>query len=135
MMPYVKEIRDRVKIPVAALPVPYRTTTDEPTFESLTEKNAECAHCNPQGKAFPVALDPFMATRFEIAEFGKQAVEMDVRYIGVCCGAGPHHIRALAEAIGRKPPSSRFSPDMSKHYALGNNPQLKQQNREYAKNL
>jgi len=135
MMPYVKEIRDRVKIPVAALPVPYRTTTDEPTFESLTEKNAECAHCNPQGKAFPVALDPFMATRFEIAEFGKQAIEMDVRYIGVCCGAGPHHIRALAEAIGRKPPSSRFSPDMSKHYALGNNPQLKQQNREYAKNL
>ena len=135
MMPYVKEIRDAVKIPVAALPVPYRTNLHEPTFESLTEKNAECAHCNPQGRAFPVALDPFMSTRFEIAEFGRQAVAMDVRYIGVCCGAGPHHIRALAEAIGRKPPSSRFSPDMSKHYALGNNPQLKQQNCEYAKNL
>jgi betaine-homocysteine S-methyltransferase len=42
---------------------------------------------------------------------------MDVRYLGVCCGAGPHHIRALAEALGRRPPASRFSPDMSKHYA------------------
>ena len=26
---------------------------------------------------------------------------MDIRYLGVCCGAGPHHIRALAEAVGK----------------------------------
>lgn len=133
MMPYVKQIRDAVSTYVAALPVPYRTTEAEPTFESLTDPH--CAHCAPDGRSFPVALDPFMATRYEIAEFGKQAVAMDVRYIGVCCGAGPHHIRALAEAVGRHPPASRFSPDMSKHYAYGNNPLLKSQNREYAKNL
>ena len=135
MMPFVKEIRDAVSIHVAALPVPYRTTSSEPTFQSLTEKDADCAHCLPEGRSFPIALDPFMMTRYEIAEFGKAAVAMDVRYLGVCCGAGPHHIRALAEAIGRKPPASRFSPDMSKHYAFGNDPRLKQHNREYAKNL
>ena len=31
----------------------------EPTFQSLTEKDAQCAHCIPDGRPFPVALDPF----------------------------------------------------------------------------
>ena len=55
---------------------------------------------------------------YEIAEFGREALAANIRYLGVCCGGGPHHIRALAEALGRRPPASRFSPDMSKHYAL-----------------
>jgi betaine-homocysteine S-methyltransferase len=135
MMPHVEAIRRAVSVQVAALPVPYRTTEAEPTFESLTEKDPACAHCLPDGRSFPVALDPFQVTRYEIADFGRRAYEMDVRYLGVCCGAGPHHIRALAEALGRRPPSSRFSPDMSKHYAYGNDPRLRQENREYAKNL
>src|SRR5437764_15261451 len=42
MMPFVRQIRDAVSIHVAALPVPYRTTMAEPTFESLTEKDPEC---------------------------------------------------------------------------------------------
>ena len=135
MMPFVRQIRDAVSIHVAALPVPYRTTTSEPTFESLTEKDATCAHCIPDGRSFPVALDPFQVTRYEIAEFGRDAHAMGVNYLGVCCGAGPHHIRALAEALGRKPAASRFSPDMSKHYAYGNDQRLKQSNREFAKDL
>jgi betaine-homocysteine S-methyltransferase len=135
MMPFVEEIRRAVSIPVAALPVPYRTTEAEPTFESLTEKDPDCAHCIPDGRSFPVALDPFQVTRYEIAEFGRRALALDVRYLGVCCGAGPHHIRALAESLGRRPTASRFSPDMSKHYALGNDPRLKQENREYAQKL
>jgi betaine-homocysteine S-methyltransferase len=101
----------------------------------LTEKDGECVHCIPEGRSFPVALDPFQVTRYEIAEFGRQALDMNVRYLGVCCGAGPHHIRALAEAIGRRPPASRFSPDMSKHYAYGSDPRLKQENRAYANSL
>ena len=135
MLPFVKEIREAVSVHVAALPVPYRTTPAEPTFESLTEKDPTCAHCIPDGRSFPVALDPFQASRYEIAEFGRQAAAMDIRYLGVCCGAGPHHIRALAEALGRKPAASRFSPDMSKHYAYGTDPRLQQENRAYAKNL
>ena len=101
-----------MKIHVAALPVPYRTTTAEPTFESLTEKDADCAHCIPDRRSFPVALDPFQATRYEIAEFGREAHAMGVNYLGVCCGAGPHHIRALAEALGRKP---RGEPLLARH--------------------
>jgi betaine-homocysteine S-methyltransferase len=135
MMPFIKAIRDAVSIHVAALPVPYRTTQAEPTFESLTEKDSECTHSIPGGQSFPVALDPFQATRYEIADFGREAYALRVRYLGVCCGAGPHHIRALAEALGRRPPSSRFSPDMSKHYAYGVDPRLKKENLEYAKDL
>ena len=135
MMPFVEEIRAAVSIHVAALPVPYRTTKAEPTFESLTEKDPECAHCIPDGRSFPVALDPFQVTRFEIAEFARDAYGKGVRYLGVCCGAGPHHVRALAEALGRQPAASRFSADMSKHYAYGNDPTLRPENQSYAKNL
>ena len=135
MMPFVEQIRHAVSIHVAALPVPYRTTVSEPTFKSLTEKDQECAHCIPDGRSFPVALDPFQVTRYEIAEFGRAAHTMGVNYLGVCCGAGPHHIRALAESLGRRPMASRFSPDMSKHYAYGNDQRLKTANREFAKDL
>ena len=135
MLPYIEEVRKAVKIHVAALPVPYRTNPTEPTFESLTEKDQACAHCIPDGRSFPVALDPFQVTRYEIADFGRRALDLNVRYLGVCCGAGPHHIRALAEALGRQPPVSRFSADMSKHYALGTNSRLQAENREFAKHL
>jgi betaine-homocysteine S-methyltransferase len=115
MMPLIREIRQAVKCHVAALPVPYRTTPAQPSFMSLTDP---C--CNNQ-RAFPVGLDPFLATRAEIFDFGREALAINVRYLGVCCGAGPHHIRALAESIGRHPPASRYSVDMSKHTIFGTN--------------
>jgi betaine-homocysteine S-methyltransferase len=102
---------------------------------SLTEKDPKCAHCIPGARTFLVALDPFQATRYEIAEFGRAAQKMGVNYVGVCCGAGPHHIRALAELLGRKPAASRFTADMSKHYAYGNDARLKKANMEYAEKL
>src|SRR5262249_58744047 len=37
MMPLLREIRAAVRCHVAALPVPYRTTSPEPTVQSLTE--------------------------------------------------------------------------------------------------
>jgi betaine-homocysteine S-methyltransferase len=82
-----------------------------------------------------VALDPFTCNRYEMAEFAKAAQALDVRYLGVCCGAGPHHIRALAEALGRQPPASRYSPDMARHSFFGTDPKLKAANREYAARL
>ena len=85
--------------------------------------------------AFPVALDPFTCNRFEIAEFATQARALGVRYIGLCCGAMPHHIRSIAEALGRKPPASRYSADMSKHPYFGNDARLKKANREFAGKL
>ena len=44
---------------------------------------------------------------------------MGIRYLGVCCGAGAHHVRALAEAVGKHPPATRYSADMAKHYLFG----------------
>jgi betaine-homocysteine S-methyltransferase len=132
MMPLLKEVRAAVKGHVAALPVPYRTTDREPTFQSLRDPGCTCL---PTERPFPVALDPFVCNRYEIAEFGKQAYSMGIRYLGVCCGAGPHHIRALAEALGRRPPASRYSADMSRHSFLGTDQKLKKVNQDYAGKL
>jgi betaine-homocysteine S-methyltransferase len=47
----------------------------------------------------------------------------------------PHHVRAVAEALGRKPPASRYSADMSKHAYFGTDSQLLAHNRSFAKDL
>jgi betaine-homocysteine S-methyltransferase len=132
MLPLLKAIRDAVTGHVAALPVPYRTHEKEPTFQSL--RDPECPYI-PDGRPFPTALDPFTCNRYEIAQFGREAHALGIDYLGVCCGAGPHHIRSLAEALGRTPPASRYSADMSKHAFLGTDPSLKQEYQDYAPQL
>ena len=116
LMPIVRRVREAVSCHVAALPVPYRTTEAEPTFQSLTDRGCNCI---PGGRPFPTALDPFTCNRYECAEFARECLALDVWYIGLCCGAAPHHIRAVAEAVGRTVPGSRYSPDMSKHPFFG----------------
>ena len=131
MMPLLAEIRAAIRGPMAALPVPYRTTQAQPSFQSLRD-----AQYSPPGeRPFPIALDPFMCNRFEIADFGREALAMGIRYLGVCCGAGPHHIRALAESVGKHPPASRYSADMSKHAFLGSHERIKQVQKDYANKL
>ncbi len=132
MLPLLEKIVKAVTVPVAALPVPYRTTEAEPTFQALRDPGCPCLS---GAMPFPVALDPFTCNRFEMAEFAKAAYAIGVRYLGVCCGAMPHHIRSVAEALGRRPPSSRYSADMSKHAFFGTDPTLKESNREYAREL
>jgi betaine-homocysteine S-methyltransferase len=125
MLPMLKEIRATVKCHVAALPVPYRTTPEQPSFMSLTDPG--CGH----QRAFPVGLDPFMCTRGEIFDFGREAFGLGIRYLGVCCGAGPHHIRALAESLGRHPPASRYSVDMSRHAFFGTDQRIRKIQTDY----
>jgi betaine-homocysteine S-methyltransferase len=132
MLPLLEQVRDAVSVHVAALPVPYRTTEQQPSFQSLEDPLAAGL---PADRPFPTALDPFTCNRYEIAEFAADAYEMGVRYLGVCCGAAPHHIRAMAEALGRVPPASRYTADMSKHAYLGSDPTLKAENRDYAERL
>ncbi len=132
MLPLIERIRAAVDCHVAALPVPYRTTSEQPTFQSLRDPDCDCL---PDGRPFPTALDPFTCNRYEIGQFTRAAHQLGVNYLGVCCGAGPHHIRAMAEALGRVPPASRFSPDMSKHAFLGSDSLLKPHNRAYAEEL
>lgn len=132
MLPLIERIRAAVDVHVAALPVPYRTTAEQPSFQSLRDPDCDCL---PTERPFPTALDPFTCNRYEIGQFAREADAIGVRYLGVCCGAGPHHIRSMAEALGRTPPGSRFSPDMSKHAFLGNDGLLKDHNRSYAESL
>jgi methionine synthase I (cobalamin-dependent) len=129
MMPLLREIRAAVKCDVAALPVPYRTNPEQPSFMSLTDP------CCGNARAFPVGLDPFVCTRGEIFDFGREAFAQGIRYLGVCCGAGPHHIRALAESLGRHPPASRFSADMSRHAYFGTDSKIRSIQTEYRPKL
>jgi betaine-homocysteine S-methyltransferase len=111
MLPLLEAIRAAVDVAVAAQPVPYRTSPATPAFEALT--SADGLH------AFPIALEPFQCTRFEMADFAVRARDIGVGYIGICCGAGPHHVRAMAEALGRETPASRYSPAIERHPVLG----------------
>ncbi|MEP7026280.1 MAG: homocysteine S-methyltransferase family protein, partial [Actinomycetota bacterium] len=129
MLPLLAPIAAAVSCPVAALPVPYRTTDAEPSMQSLRDPYRDGA------QAFPTALEPFTCTRHELADFTTAALDAGATYLGICCGAGPQHVRAMAEAAGKTPPASRYSPDMSKHSFLGSAPGITQSYREYAPNL
>ncbi len=132
MLPLIRAVRESVDGYVAALPVPYRTHDEQPTFQSLRDPDYEGL---PDGRPFPTALDPFTCNRYELADFAREAHELGVNYFGVCCGAAPHHIRSVAEALGRTPPASRYTADMSKHAFLGTDETLKQHNQDYAAKL
>ena len=103
MLPLLEAIRSSVDVGVAAQPVPYRTSEAAPAFEALT--TGDGLH------AFPIQLEPFQCTRFEMADFARRAHDVGVDYIGICCGAGPHHVRAMAEALGRQTPAGGLARD------------------------
>ena len=111
MLPLLERVRGAVSCPVAGQPVAYHTTAEQPTFQSLRD---ECGR-----RVFPLGLDRFTCTRSQMAEFATLSRRLGVGYIGTCCGGAPHHVRAMAEALGRTVPSSKYSPDLSLHPILG----------------
>jgi betaine-homocysteine S-methyltransferase len=131
MLPLLPELVASVDIPVAALPVPYRTDRAHPHFQGLVDTTYPL----PSGRPFPTALDPFTCNRYEIADFTIAAADAGVRYLGLCCGAAPHHVRAMAEALGRTPAASRYSEDMTRHIYFGTDPTLAQHNLEYGRRI
>ena len=50
-----------------------------------------------------------------IAERLRNGTVLGVDYVGICCGAGPHHVRAMAEALGREVPAGKYSPALELH--------------------
>ncbi len=133
MLPLLKEVRAAIDGPLGAAPVPYRTDAAHPTFQSLEDPACGCPL--PGDRPFPTALDPFTCNRYEIAEFTRAAKDAGVTFFGLCCGTAPHHIRAMAEALGRRPKASRYSADMSKHAILGTHESLKREYQDYASDL
>jgi hypothetical protein len=101
MLPILERVRAAVDVHVAGLPVPYRTTEEAPSFQSLRDPDCDVL---PADRPFPSALDPFTCNRYELEDFARRAHALGVDYLGVCCGAGPHHIRAVAEALAALSP-------------------------------
>lgn len=113
LLPLLGKVVDAVagRSQIAALPVAYRTTRRNPCF--ITLRRPGCAH------GFPVELEPFLMTRYEMAEFATAARDAGARFIGVCCGGSPHYLRAMAEALGRRVPASDYSPELERHAIMG----------------
>lgn len=111
MLPLIKRVRASVSCYVAAQPVPYKTNAQHLTFESLQTSDG--------AQAFPIMLEPFLHNRFEMANFAREARSSGVNYIGICCGGAPHYVRAMAEALGKTVPASKYSPAMELHPMLG----------------
>ncbi|MGH8315999.1 MAG: homocysteine S-methyltransferase family protein, partial [Steroidobacterales bacterium] len=113
LLPILKKVLKSVgeAAHVAAIPVTYRTNAKSPGFFTLHHPG--CRH------GFPVELDPFILTRYEMADFAVTARKLGAKMIGVCCGGAPHHLRAMAEALGRKVPASAYSPDLKRHAVMG----------------
>ena len=132
LLPLLGPICEAVACPVAALPVTYRTKHSEPTFQSL--RDTAC-NCIPDDWPFPVALDPFTCNRYEIQEFTRAASDLGVTYFGLCCGAAPHHVRSMAEALGRQPPASRYAPNMAMHSFLGTADVIRKEYQNYKSDL
>jgi betaine-homocysteine S-methyltransferase len=120
MMPYLREARKVLKCHMGALPLPFRTTDAHPTFFNLPDDHG-CSCPAPHGRTFPTALDPLYCNRYEIREFGREAFELGINYLGVCCGATPMHIREVAEAAGLTVPASKYRENMSNHFMYGTN--------------
>ena len=130
MFPFLKEIREAVKCHVGALPIPYRTNEDFPTFFNLPDRS-NCACPSPHGRTFPTALDPHFCNRYEIGKFAKDAYALGVNYLGVCCGANPMLIREVAESIGLTVPASKYRENMENHFMYGKNKRIPKHMTEY----
>jgi betaine-homocysteine S-methyltransferase len=84
MLPLLREMRDAVKVPIAAQPAAFRTTDECHSFTRL-----------PQ---FPDELETIQIPRSAFAEFGRIAKSEGIRYVGGCCGCNAAYIRVLALA-------------------------------------
>lgn len=129
MQPYLASIRNNVDGYVGGLPIPYRTTEENPTFFNLPDGGCSC-HL-PLETTFPTALDPLYHNRYELAEWAKEAKDIGINYIGLCCGASPAMLRAVAEAVGIETINSKYSPDMEKHFLFGKDKTLQEHNVNY----
>lgn len=117
VLPLAKRVRDAVNCFIATQPVAYRCSHERPYFQ-IQEFNGRIA--------FPLDLDPFVLTRGEMATYALEAQKIGINYIGACCGAAPHHIRAMAEALGRTVPASKYSPRLEMHTIIGDPAYIKE---------
>ena len=87
------EMRGAVSGYLAAQPVAYRTTDEQPDFTATSD--------------FPYGLDPLQLSRQDMARYAGQARDVGIDYIGSCCGSVQTHVRAMAKVLGKLPTEER----------------------------
>ena len=112
MLPLLEPIRAAVDVAVAAQPVPYRTSPAAPAFESLTA--ADGRHAVPDRSS---SRSSARASRWRTSRAAPATSASTTS--ASAAAAAPHHVRAMAEALGRKTPASRYSPAIELHPVLG----------------
>ena len=86
MLPLMEQVRRAVDGPIAAQPV-------------AVQCRPYVVHLSEWGDRWTDHVLPPSA----MAEFTRRAMEAGIDYIGSCCGSGPEHVRAMAEAMGKPP--------------------------------
>lgn len=85
MLPLLRQMRDAVKVPIAAQPAAFRTTDQCHSFTRM-----------PQ---FPDEMETIQVSRKTFAHFGKIAASEGIHYVGGCCGCNAAYIRSLADGL------------------------------------
>jgi betaine-homocysteine S-methyltransferase len=100
-LPIAIEMRAAVEGFVAAQPVAYRTSVEQPDFTAMPN--------------FPYELDPLQLSRHEMADFARRARDEGIDYIGSCCGSVQTHVRAMAKVLGKISSEERSWKSDSEH--------------------
>ena len=87
MLPLLRQMREASRVPIAAQPCAFRTTSECQSFTRL-----------PQ---FPDELETIQLSRGDFIEFGKSARREGIGYLGGCCGCNPTYIRAIADGLSQ----------------------------------
>jgi betaine-homocysteine S-methyltransferase len=85
MLTLLREMRAAVDVPIAAQPAAFATTAELPTFTRM-----------PQ---FPDEMETIQVSRKKFYDFGKQARDEGLGYVGGCCGCNAAYIRELAYGL------------------------------------
>ncbi len=94
MLPVMQETRDAVSDAfLATQPVAFHGHDHQSNFVSLPE--------------FPYELEKLQLPRAAFADFAVRARDMGYDYIGSCCGSVAAHVRAMAEALGKRSSEER----------------------------
>ena len=133
MLPLLDEIRAAVDGHVAALPgpVPHHTTSSRPSSRCAirtTPTRPAGARSRPRSTRSPATGTRSPTSRARPTSSASATSAS-------AAAPAPHHIRSMAEALGRTPPGSRYTADMSKHAFLGTDPSLREDYRGYAGEL
>ena len=85
MLPLLRQMRESVKVLIAAQPAAFRTT-------------AEC-HSFTRMPQFPDELETIQVSRKAFTGLGRIAKAEGIGYVGGCCGCNAAYIRALADGL------------------------------------